>query len=890
MKKIWNKHRDIVIIIILFLVVEAIFLKINDLFPFGKNNSFIKSDVSGQYIPFWSYLKDCFTGNQDFLYSFSNGLGGSMIGIWAYYLLSPFNLIFLLVSKINIANCQIILTVLKFLASTITMFIFLKTKTNKRTGRILGAFCYGFCGYNIAYQMNIMWLDGVILLPLIALGIEKIIKEDKPLLYTITTALSLIVNFYIGFATTIFGGLYFLYALFLNKWKKENIKIILKFALYSILGIGISAIILIPMVNVILAGRDTNDLLNIYDLWKSNFNIMDFSSKFFPGTINNDQLYTVNGLPNIYCGLITIMLMVFYFINTKIPIKNKLLSITVVFILYFSMKINIINLLWHGLKAPTGYPYRYSFLFIFILMILAIEAFDKLNKKTVKQFSIAALITILLSVIVIINKEKIVEIELSTFSMFLVILFSVLLCVYGYWQDKSREKKTYQRKIIQRKNILQIIYVKKEIILETVIIAICLTELLYNYHNIYKNLAYDNQSGYVSIMKKYENIIHSVKENDDSFYRIEKTENQNLNDSLTYDYYGIGHSSSVFSKKQKELLKALGYNYYLDWCFYGWGSTPVLDSILGIKYIISPTECNDNIYLKYVNQVQGYYIYENKYALPLMVLTNGNLELDLDENPFALQEKLFENITGEKDVFIDCVLLDKQVEGLEVNGDYYKMQDKDNNKLTYTFEVKDQNSDLYLFLDNDYVYDNSLLEVNINGTTYQADYIGATKNGILPIKKENIGESNTITIELKFKSEYGVQIRDVYLKQIDTEKFVSAMQKSIDKNYLTEIEEAGNKVEMTVNVQEKTEYVMLTVPYDEAWTIYINGEKVEYEETAYNFIGVTLQEGENKIEMQYIPKGLVLGGFISLTSITTLILYLVICKKGIFSCNKKQKM
>lgn len=208
-----------------------------------------------------------------------------MIGIWAYYLLSPFNLIFLLVSKINIANCQIILTVLKFLASTITMFIFLKTKTNKRTGRILGAFCYGFCGYNIAYQMNIMWLDGVILLPLIALGIEKIIKEDKPLLYTITTALSLIVNFYIGFATTIFGGLYFLYALFLNKWKKENIKIILKFALYSILGIGISAIILIPMVNVILAGRDTNDLLNIYDLWKSNFNIMDFSSKFFPGTI-----------------------------------------------------------------------------------------------------------------------------------------------------------------------------------------------------------------------------------------------------------------------------------------------------------------------------------------------------------------------------------------------------------------------------------------------------------------------------------------------------------------------------------------------------------------------------------------------------------------------------
>ena len=303
MKKIWEKYKYMIMIIILFFISETIFLAINQLFPFGNINSFMKSDVGSQYIPFWSYLKDCFTGNANIFYSFSNGLGGNMIGIWAYYLLSPFNLIFLIVSKIHISNTLIIITALKFLASAITMSIFLKTKIHKKLGIILGAFYYAFCGYNIAFQMNIMWLDGVILLPLIALGIEKIVKEDKPILYIITTALSLIINFYIGFATTIFGGIYFLYTLFLKKLEKKDIQIVLKFAGYSLVAIGISAVILLPVIHVLLSGRDASSLLNVVDLWKSNFTTVDFMAKLLPGTINNNQLYLDNGLPNIFCVL-----------------------------------------------------------------------------------------------------------------------------------------------------------------------------------------------------------------------------------------------------------------------------------------------------------------------------------------------------------------------------------------------------------------------------------------------------------------------------------------------------------------------------------------------------------------------------------------------------------
>ena len=853
MKKIWEKYKYMIMIIILFFISETIFLAINQLFPFGNINSFMKSDVGSQYIPFWSYLKDCFTGNANIFYSFSNGLGGNMIGIWAYYLLSPFNLIFLIVSKIHISNTLIIITALKFLASAITMSIFLKTKIHKKLGIILGAFCYAFCGYNIAFQMNIMWLDGVILLPLIALGIEKIVKEDKPILYIITTALSLIINFYIGFATTIFGGIYFLYTLFLKKLEKKDIQIVLKFAGYSLVAIGISAVILLPVIHVLLSGRDASSLLNVVDLWKSNFTTVDFMAKLLPGTINNNQLYLDNGLPNIFCGLIISILALYYFFNPKIALKNKILSIILLAILFLSMKINIINLLWHGLKAPRGYPYRYSFVFIFMLILLASIGLENLDRKRLKQFVIVGIASIGISIVVILYKNKTVEVALAELAIIFCITYVILLTLAVLLKDRERK------------------------IVEGLLIIICIFELIYNYNYTYRILNYEAEDHYMATMEKYINIVNKIKEQDDSFYRVEKTDRQNLNDSLTYNYYGIGHSSSVFNQDQLDLLKALGYNWYLEWPSYGDGATPVLDSILGIKYKISPKQLNDEEYLEFVDEVDGYYIYKNQYALSLGILANEKLELDLTKNPFELQEDILENVTGERNVFHDCEQIHKEEKNLEVEGDYYTKQDE-NSQLIYTFDVHDKHEDLYLFIDTDYFYDESLFDVKINGELYRQNYIGSNNNGILHIDKEMYQGQDELTLEFDFKTSFKTEIRNIYLKEFDVDKFVSIMQEKMNTNQLNHIIDKGNKIEGTINLEEDG-YMVLTIPYDETWKIEVNGEEVQYEETLGDFIGMNLTEGENKIEMKYTPKGLKIGGLISLVSITIFIVYIILCRK-----------
>ena len=84
--------------IILFLsfvipVIGFVFiLYFSHLWPFG-DQSIVCLDLDSQYISFFSYLKEIFRDPTTLFYTFSKTLGGDMIGLVAYYLISPFNII-----------------------------------------------------------------------------------------------------------------------------------------------------------------------------------------------------------------------------------------------------------------------------------------------------------------------------------------------------------------------------------------------------------------------------------------------------------------------------------------------------------------------------------------------------------------------------------------------------------------------------------------------------------------------------------------------------------------------------------------------------------------------------------------------------------------------------
>lgn len=182
-------------------------------YPFG-NNTLALWDCKGQYIDFLSYFKTIFTDNNNFLYTFSKGMGGDMVGLSAYYLLSPLNLILFFFPNQYLPVALLLIIVVKIGLCGLTFNYFINKLNIFDWKSLIFSTSYALIGYNMAYFWDIMWIDGVILLPLIALGINIILKSNKPHLYVISLFAALMTNYYIGFMLCIFSAIYFVYSLF----------------------------------------------------------------------------------------------------------------------------------------------------------------------------------------------------------------------------------------------------------------------------------------------------------------------------------------------------------------------------------------------------------------------------------------------------------------------------------------------------------------------------------------------------------------------------------------------------------------------------------------------------------------------------------------------------
>jgi len=176
----------------------------------GGNKNILTVDLANQYVEFFGALKDILSGITSPFYTFSKTLGGNFFGIMTYYLLSPFNILLILFNKIDIPKFILIINILKIGTSGLTSYVFFNKKFNESKLSLIFSITYSLMAYNIAYSQNIMWLDGVIMLPLIFLGVDKLI-DKKPLLFYISLTLSIIFNYYIGYMSCISSLLYYLY-------------------------------------------------------------------------------------------------------------------------------------------------------------------------------------------------------------------------------------------------------------------------------------------------------------------------------------------------------------------------------------------------------------------------------------------------------------------------------------------------------------------------------------------------------------------------------------------------------------------------------------------------------------------------------------------------------
>lgn len=238
----WKRIREVLLVVVIPAIIILVSLYKGGIYPFG-DKTLIYHDMQYQYIDFFMWFHDVLHGKAAIGYSFAAGLGSNTIALVAYYLSSPLNLLVYFVQQENMAGFLTFLICLKMLLCSVTVYIYVKKRFNLSSIYvILLGISYSFTGYNVLQCSNIMWLDGVIILPLIALGIYKMLWEGKKKIYFWALFYAVFSNWYIGYMLCLFSVLYFIFESIVYYWEcgtklKEFIRNIINFALTSILSV-----------------------------------------------------------------------------------------------------------------------------------------------------------------------------------------------------------------------------------------------------------------------------------------------------------------------------------------------------------------------------------------------------------------------------------------------------------------------------------------------------------------------------------------------------------------------------------------------------------------------------------------------------------------------------
>lgn len=803
--------------------------------PFFKG-SILVGDLNQQYLSFFSYYRHALLGKESILYSFSNGLGGNMIGNWAYYLMSPFNLLLLLVSNKNIPTMVFIIILLKISCASGSMSFFLQEKYRQISSvyLIILSISYALMGFTIINQFNLMWLDGIVLLPLISYAIEKIILKGRSILYIILLSIGLITNYYMGFMLCIFSVVYFAYFFslndrtILNKWRT-----IISYSVSSILSGMLSAFILLPTYANLAEGKLGVEPVHL--TWLMQGKPWLLLSKVIIGSPSTE-------LPIIYVSSFALIAFISYFCNKKIAIRERILTICFTMVIVSGLFIGPIYLMWHGFQMPQGYPYRFAFVISFWVISVAAK---HLNEKVDLSRNSGALI--LFGVVLVVGYLLIRRTQFIFLTQFEVIFSGLgfILATIGMLNIKNK-----------RIAVIISTFFLAEMMINTV-----KTELI----NPTRNAApYEN---YVQELNK---TVKSTKY--DSQYRLEKSYMRGNDRGEAYQNQTLGASSfsSNFIAVIPQFYQKIGLPAYGYWTTYVNG-TKVTDSLLGIRDFISsdlPTnEAVDwyNYGLRADLESKQISIHkqvsQNQLALSpfgFSAKSLSNTSKMSDQSPLENQNKIVSNLSG-----TTTKVFKKQNQDLQIENGLP-------GSISYRFDHLENNTTYYLVLDKTFIPNN--VSILINGKIVEL-FPAMFQPVPVGIKPDN----GQIKIDINFKkNDFTFETPRLY--KFDQNSYLKAF-KTLKKETLQVEHFSPTKISGTINIKSRNNYFITTIPYEKNWRIYVDNKAVKSQYALGAFLGARVTPGKHKITFRYINMALIQGSVISIISMLIIFLLAIMQNK-----------
>jgi uncharacterized membrane protein YfhO len=906
------------------IIIMCIAMAVFGYYPFGEFGPLIL-DVNGQYVYYYQALWDAFHGDGSVFYNWSRSLSGEFMGNIGYYMASPYSLIVVLLPKHMILGSIVIMELAKIGTAGVAFYVFITkvVKLNPLYAIILST-CYSASGYMIIQAvLNQMWVDGLFLLPLILLGLQNLIEENRKVGYIVPLALMFFSNFYIGFMIAIFTVLYYIYymAFITDKvvsYKKFGDKftefffISMRFGICSLVAVAMSAAMLLPVYFALKLGKF--DFTEPDFSFKTQFEMFDFLTWMMP---NVYETVRPEGPATLYSGVLAIVLLPLFYLNSKIPARIKIGLTCLVAVLFFSMYIKPIDMLWHGGQVPNWLPYRYSF--IFTLLVLYMGAYVLKNLDVLKASHMGGSFVVFLVFCGYLEHKNLENLDLFTS------IWLAVGCFGAYCLFLAALKNMPNSKFIP-------------IILLIVVSA----ELYSNANNtltdMNKDVVYSKHYSYYDAMNHQTEVVEKIEEYDkehggDGIFRSEKTFQRTLNDNMGAGYKGISSSSSVMNAKDLNFLRSVGYNATIFMSKYV-GQTPITDSLLGIKYVVDDTNSqaelgyrtNDKIYnplfkYKYYTAVNDgqrppapfEWIFADKKRMKTIKNFNektwrdqrvvaGNDEVAVFENPYALkfgyaasesalaipslyerdgnvfdnQNLMLSSLAGKNSEFttdpanpIHEEYFTKLTASEPIFNNVTKVGERQYNKGTGDSFIEwhlkaTSDNPAYCYFKTEYQKEVNLWVGTtqdksgnfVDGTFDMVGYYFEGHNyGIMQLGNFKAGQE--FAIRMTVKNEY-TMFDEAYFYQLDMTKATADLAALKEKEWKIE-KFSDSKIKATFTVDEG-EILMTSIPYEPGWTVKVDGKMADTAAVFDTFIGVEgLEPGEHTITMTFVPKGFVVG-------------------------------
>lgn len=712
-----------------------------------------------------------------------------------------------------------------------------------------------------------LFLNGMLYLPLLLAGTEKVLQKKSIRFLSVSMALAFMSNYYFMYMNTILCGIYLCVRLF-GHYREYGIRkillLILKMAAAWIWGICLGAVIILPSVYAFLhnARVDTavEEAQNFYSIAHYRKMILGFFQ-----TLPMTNGWTVHGTA--IGGLAGVLML---FTSKKRSRENCQLKIGFVVLL-------VLLCIPFGGKMMNGFAYvtnRWSYGMAFLCALMAAQAVADLKEQNTKIFLILGAAAGILAAALSASNGKAMRYAIAALAV------TVLTFALGAILERK-----------QRKRLAGCL------VSFVVFAGVCCNLITFFTPVGYSYAARFTKRGVSEsvLLNRAVKNVQNAKLAEEGFYRVELPSslfNRSLASSLnTTEFY-----YSVIPKSMKDLYVSLGMaEYERPNVFHGLENRQILKNMLCVRYQSDKKKvtCNeDALPVGYTyDKIMSKENYDRLTPLECQAALLEYAVLDDDaEKILEKQGKTFERGKSPSDGAV--------IGGnLKITGEdraSWKdgtLKGKKQGRMKLKFQTE-ETSETYLVLKDLSsrlkVRKKHMLSVQSKKARQEIPMCAVSnekkmKRDVIAV---NLGIRQAGTCSLHFHKSHTYKLKEMEIYGI-SESFIKEQTKKRRKESMTDVKQSTNCIKGRISVSED-KILQLAVPYSRGWHIFVDGKKAKSFASSVAYTGIFLEKGEHTVEMHYISPWIIPGTVLSVAAWIWMALSFAVKKRRI-SVDKRIK-